>query len=66
MGEIKMRLEQDISSAGKGVTVGAGFLAAYGLTLNEIIGYLTVFYLIAQIAYLFWKWRRELKSKACD
>ncbi len=33
----------------------------YGLTLNEMVAIVTIFYIALQCAYLVWKWVREAK-----
>lgn len=33
-----------------------------GLTLNEMVATATLIYVLVQIAYLIWKWRREIKD----
>lgn len=58
-GEVRMKIEQEIVSAGKGATGAVALLTSYGITMNDIIGALTIVYLIAQIGYLGWKWLRE-------
>lgn len=43
------------------VTVTAAVVS--GATLNTVVVLLTAIYLVAQIGYLVWKWRREAKRK---
>lgn len=39
-----------------------GGAAAYGITLNEMVGIATLTYIGLQMAYLIWKWRREARG----
>lgn len=43
------------------VTVAAAVVS--GVTLNTVVVLLTAVYLVVQIGYLVWKWRREAKRK---
>lgn len=43
------------------VTVTAAVVS--GVTLNTVVVLLTAVYLVAQIGYLVWKWRREARRK---
>lgn len=38
---------------------GAGFSA---VTLNEAVAVVTLIYILLQVAYLIWKWRREARK----
>lgn len=37
-----------------------------GISLNNIIGVATLFYIILQAAHLIWKWRRDIKRERGD
>lgn len=39
-----------------------GGAVAYNLTLNEWVAVATLLYILLQIGYLMWKWRREAKA----
>ncbi|AXQ27592.1 hypothetical protein D0B54_02400 [Solimonas sp. K1W22B-7] len=35
-----------------------------GLTLNDLVGWMTLAYLALQAAHLLWKWQREIRGPA--
>lgn len=37
--------------------------AWYSVTLNDIVAFVTIAYVLLQIGYLIWKWCREAKEK---
>lgn len=52
-------IDQDVKvQTIKAIPAIAGTLF-YSITLNEVIGWATLVYIILQAAYLIWKWHRE-------
>lgn len=35
-----------------------------GLTINEVVGYATLVYIVLQAGYLVWKWVREARGSS--
>jgi len=55
LGDMKFEIQEQAANS-----VPALFLAgASAITMNAIIGIVTVFYILLQAAYLIWKWHRE-------
>lgn len=54
-----------VTEAAKSAPPVAVSLASFvgGLSLNNIIGVATLFYIILQAAHLIWKWRRDIKRE---
>ena len=48
-----------VLKAGAGAGASAWNAAAGQVAMSIVVGALTAIYLIAQLAYLFWKWRRN-------
>lgn len=55
-----MRLEFQTETA-KAVPAVVGTIWS-GVTLNQMVATATLIYVVVQIAYLVWKWRREIKD----
>lgn len=60
--DLSHRIAQDVSVAAAKISPPAAAMA-FGLTLNEWVAIATLVYLVAQTAYLAWKWLREAKAR---
>lgn len=49
-----------------GTVVGVSSAPVIGVVLPVIVQVLTVTFLVLQIGYLVWKWRRDFKSKKAE
>jgi len=54
-----IRTDMTAAAAKSGPPVLAFFS---GLTIHDLVGWLTLAYLFLQAAHLLWKWRREIRS----
>lgn len=61
--EMAQRVAHDVSVAAAKIAPPAA-LMFFGLTLNEWVAVATIVYLVLQIGYLVWKWRREMRRKS--
>lgn len=52
-----MKTETTIETAKAVPAIGGAML--YSVTLNEAVALATLVYIVLQVAYLIWKWRRE-------
>lgn len=57
--------DQTFAEAAKGTPAVVGTIYS-AVTLNETVAALTCIYILLQIAYLTWKWRKEAKSGKSD
>ncbi len=56
-GHHNMKAETTIETAKAVPAVGGAML--YSFTLNEAVALATLIYIVLQVGYLIWKWRRE-------
>ena len=60
---------QEAAKSAPPVVVTLGTLAS-GVTINHIMGLVTIVYVVLQAGYLVWKWRRDVRlereRKECE
>lgn len=62
MTDQRAEMARDVATAGLHSAPGVIGSILSILTLNNIVAFVTLVFLCLQIAYLLWKWRREVRA----